>query len=214
MKKIILSLISFMLIACVSIASVAQAASSASDELSTLLSNIHTLSADFKQSIYAAADSRKKPIQTSEGTMQLFRPGKFRWEVKQPNTQLLIADEHYLWIYDVDLSQATRQVMDKNKVSSPASLLSGSTADLESRFDVVHLGKDTEQSFKLTPKNKGDLFKWIELKFSGGKLVQMKLFDNLGSLSIFQFTEVQLNPNLSPSLFQFKAPKGVDVIRN
>jgi outer membrane lipoprotein carrier protein len=190
----------------------AQAAiSDASDALSSLLSGFQTLTAQFDQVIY---DAKKQPIQTMTGRMALSRPGKFRWEIQAPNAQLLVANEHYLWIYDVDLSQATRQAMNKNKISSPASLLSGSVSDLKSRFVVTRLTENPIQSFQLTPKNTGDLFKQINISFKSGKLMRMTLVDNLGSLSVFQFSQVELNSPLDVAFFEFKAPKGVDVIQN
>lgn len=183
----------------------------ASDELSSLLSDFQSLSANFDQTIYNA---KHQPIQKSEGSMALSRPSKFRWEIKDPNPQMLIADGSYLWVYDIDLSQATHQKLDKNKLNSPASLLSGSVTDLKSRFSVKQLTSDPTPSFRLVPKTPGDLFQWIELSFNDKKLVQMRMSDNLGSLSVFQFNDVKINPSLSSSLFQFKAPKGVDVIQN
>lgn len=182
----------------------------ASDDLSRLLSSFHSMSAGFEQTTY---DANKRPIQKTSGLMALSRPGKFRWEVKQPNPQLLIADGNYLWIYDIDLSQATRQKFDKNKANSPASLLSGSVENLKSRFNVIHIGRN-DDSYRLTPKAASDLFKWIELRFTDKKLTHMQLSDSLGSLSTFEFKDIQLNPNLDSFLFQFKAPKGVDIIQN
>lgn len=184
---------------------------SPAEDISRLLFSFKTLTAHFNQVTY---DANKRPMQNTTGTMALSRPGKFRWEIAAPNAQLLVADTRYLWIYDIDLSQATRQAMDRSKISSPASLLSGSPAELMARFQVVELAKDPTPSFRLTPKNAGDLFKQIEISFAAGKLTRMKLFDNLGSLSVFQFSQVTLDPPLAPSVFQFKAPKGVDVIEN
>lgn len=183
----------------------------AANDLANLLSGFHSLTADFTQVIY---DANNQPIQHSTGSMALSRPGKFRWQVKQPNAQLLIADGQYLWIYDKDLSQATRQKFDQNQTTSPASLLSGSLEDLKTRFNVTRLNTSNGVSFRLVPKATSDLFKWIELSFVDNKLTHMRLLDNLGSRSIFQFTATQLNPQLGFGLFQFKPPKGVDVIQN
>lgn len=186
------------------------AADNAPQQLSTLLSNFQAMTANFSQTIF---DAKNKPLQNSTGNMALSRPGKFRWEVKQP-PQLLIADGKYLWIYDADLAQATRQRMDVNKASSPASLLSGSITDLEKRFKVSELASKSGQSFRLVPTTSGDLFRWVELNFTDGKLTQMRMADNLGSLSVFNFSQIKINPQLAGNFFQFKAPKGVDVIQN
>lgn len=183
-------------------------AQTASDDLTQLLSSFQSMSAQFQQVVF---NSHGKALQRSSGQMALMRPGKFRWQVFKPNPQLLIANGRNLWIYDIDLSQATEQLLDKNNNNSPASLLSGSIADLENRFIVT---RKTAQSFQLKPKSENDMFKWIELTFSHSKLTQMRLMDNLGSLTDFHFSQVNINPKLSPSLFQFKAPRGVEVIKN
>lgn len=208
MKKIICQYLLFCLILLLTCHA---KAADASDHLSDLLADFHSLTANFDQVIYNA---KHQPIQKSTGSMALFRPSQFRWEIKEPNPQLLIADGNYLWIYDIDLAQATHQKLDKNKLNSPASLLSGSIADLKSRFKVTQLTENPTESFRLVPKSRGDLFHWIELSFVGKKLTQMRMSDNLGSFSIFQFSDVQVNPPLSDNLFRFKAPKGVDVIEN
>ncbi len=193
-------------------ASVAWGDTASSEELASLLSSFHGMSAEFKQ---ATSGGKGNPGQISTGRMALQRPGKFRWEVTQPNPQLLIADGHYLWIYDIDLEQATRQGLDSNNASSPASLLSGSVASLQNRFQVTRLSATANTTgFHLKPNSGNDMFQWIELYFTSGKLTKMLLRDNLGSLNTFTFSQVQINPALSASLFHFKPPKGVEVIKN
>jgi outer membrane lipoprotein carrier protein len=204
MKKLFISALLFMV-------TTIYASPDPADSVSALLSGFHNMSAEFTQTTY---DVNKQPMQKSAGVMALSRPGKFRWEITQPNAQLLIADGSYLWIYDIDLAQATRQKLNKNKTNSPAFLLSGSIESLKARYHVVSLTARSGQTFRLTPKNSDDLFKWIELDFLDGKLKAMQLSDNLGSLSSFEFKQVKLDPEFNPSLFQFKAPKGVDVIQN
>jgi outer membrane lipoprotein carrier protein len=188
------------------------ASTEASSDLSGLLNNFNAMSANFSQVLY---DNSGTVIERHTGSMALERPGKFRWQVNNPNQQLLIADGRYLWIYDVDLQQATKQRMDSSKSNSPASLLSGSVSNLENRFTVSQMKKaDPGQWFELKPRENKDLFNWIQLHFIDNKLVEMHLLDNLGQLSTFAFTQVEVNPNLPKNTFVFQAPKGVDVVDN
>lgn len=187
-------------------------AATATEQLASLLSNFNSMSAHFDQALY---DGKGHIVQKSLGNMALQRPGKFRWEVQKPDKQLLIADGQYLWVYDVDLQQATRQKQDQGNTNSPASLLSGTVQDLQNRFGVTQLTKPgAGEWYQLKPIAKNDLFQSIELHFVDGKLANMRLFDNLGSLTTFDFTQVKVNPNLDRKLFVFKAPKGVEVIKN
>lgn len=181
-----------------------------SSDLNTLLSEFHSMTAQFKQVVYNA---RQKPIQTTTGRMALSRPNQFRWEVERPNSQLLIADGHYLWVYDVDLAQATRQLLNPRNTRTPASLLMGPVSDLSNRFTVHSLNRSPGKWFELTPKTSGDLFRSVQLQFLDGRLASMRVLDSLGSVSVFSFYQVSLNPSIPPSTFQFKPPKRVEVIQ-
>lgn len=201
----------FSIIVALFVTSTLMAAPNTTQQLAALLSNFSAMSANFQQTQY---DANGNIIQHSGGSMALQRPGKFRWQINNPNKQIMIANNRYLWIYDVDLEQATCQAFDKNNINSPASLLSGSVEELQQRFNVVSLPKKVGQGFKLTPRSKNDIFKWIELNFVNNHLADMQLLDNLGQRSVFKFSNVQMNPVLPIGLFIFKAPRGVDIIQN
>ena len=183
-----------------------------SEELAGLLNKFNAMTGQFTQVLY---DANGKPMQKSSGSMALQRPGKFRWEVYQPNPQLLIADGNSLWIYDKDLAQATKQKLDQSS-NSPALLLSGSIESVQARFNVSYPGNENAAGkwFMLKPKDKNDMFQWVELRFVNGSLADMRLYDNLNTLTDFHFSKVKINPPLNASMFQFKAPKGVEVIKN
>jgi outer membrane lipoprotein carrier protein len=178
-----------------------------SDQLTQLLQSFNSMQANFTQTLQG---SRSQPAKTSSGTMALQRPGKFRWQTISPNQQLLVADGKYLWVYYKDLNQATRQQLSNGKTVSPAALLSGSVDAFKQRFNIASPGPDI---FKLTPKSPNDLFQSIQLQFQNNQLVQMVMVDNLGQTSILKFTNIKTNTGISPSVFQFQVPKGVDLIK-
>ena len=45
--------------------------------------------------------------------MALERPGRFRWQTKEPMEQLVVADGQKMWVYDVDLEQVTVKKQEK-----------------------------------------------------------------------------------------------------
>jgi outer membrane lipoprotein carrier protein len=207
MKKLLLiglASLSFSFSAC----SVAQPAA---DDLAKILSNLQSMRAHFSQQVL---DGKGHTMQQSSGTFALKRPGKFRWETEQPVKQLLIADGTKIWVYDKELQQVTIQAQDNQGGNSPAMLLSGSIPALKKNFQVSFLQKPaaTGSWFLLRPKNKDAMFQSVELNFIDDKLQGMRLIDNLGQASVLQFSNVINNPVLPLNLFQFKAPKGVDVI--
>ncbi len=122
-------------------------AATPSQNLASLLSNYQSLQANFTQTI---TDEKGKVLQKSRGKMSLKRPGQFRWQITAPNKQLIIANNKYLWIYDVDLEQATRQKINKANANSPAWLLSGSVTQIQQRFVVKEInGSGGGQWFEL-----------------------------------------------------------------
>jgi len=180
-------------------------AQSAQDKLSTYLQSFTTLQANFSQHIENGAGM---VLQESSGTTNLKRPGLFRWETTAPNQQLIVADGKYIWIYDKDLEQITRQDQHASN-NSPGLLLSDSVNKLVSRFNITAKNNNT---FKLTPKGKKDLFQSVELVFDGQQLSQMILYDNLGQMTKITFSDVKVNPKLDDSTFKFKPPANIDII--
>src|ERR1700730_12125110 len=77
-----------------------------SKDLESILTSTKTTQADFSQVL---TDTKGNQLQTSNGSMAIERPGKFRWDIKSPMKQLIIADGSFLWIYDTDLEQVTKK---------------------------------------------------------------------------------------------------------
>src|SRR3990167_8322483 len=92
-------------------ASVACAQSdTAATQLSQLLQGFRTYQAYFNQTTY---DHHNKILQQATGRIWIQRPGGFRWETEAPTQQVVMTDGRTLWIYDVDLAQATQQSLNQ-----------------------------------------------------------------------------------------------------
>lgn len=180
-------------------------ASTPAQQLINKLSSIHTMKANFQQTLYGEQD---KVLQRSFGSVTIQRPGKFRWQIKKPNRQLLITDGKNLWIYDHDLAQVIVEKIKNGIGNTPASLLSGSSKNV---LDYFHVGFKNDW-FVLTPKNKNNIFQRVQLYFQKNKLLKMELIDNLGQKSVLRFSSIMMNKKLNLRTFVFRPPKGVDVI--
>lgn len=174
--------------------------------LSQLLNNLQTSRADFTQTVM---NSRGQILQQISGKMTIQRPGCFRWEVMQPNKQLLIADGQRILFYDIDLQQITIQKQKTADTDSPAALLSESPKNLTQLF-VIYPLMDI-QGFTLFPKNKNALFQSITLIFQKDRLHEMRLTDKLDQQTVINFSQVELNPRLSAKTFQFVMPKDQNI---
>jgi len=185
-----------------------QAAEQPVQQLKTFLSASKSLSADFKQVLISESG---KPGQTSYGIFYLQRPGKFRWDYQKPFQQQIVSNAGKVWFYDADLEQVTIKKLDESVGSTPALLLSGDVA-LEDNYIMDNQGNDGDMQWvKLSPKNQESSFKYILIGLEKGSLAGMELSDNFGQLTRIYFSNVKLNPPLKLDLFEFKAPKGVDI---
>lgn len=180
-------------------------------QLKTFLHGNAALSADFKQ---VSFDKSGRPAQNSFGKFYLSRPGKFRWNYQKPFEQEIVSNGGKVWFYDADLEQVTVKNLDDSLGSTPALLLTGQI-DIDDKFKLEDQGSEDGMNWvKLSPKNEESGFKYILIGLNDGQLGGMELSDNFGQLTRIYFSNIQLNPALNDSLFNFKAPKGVDVFEN
>lgn len=177
--------------------------------LQTKLNDMHAMTANFKQVVKAKGSE----VSRSSGTMALERPGRFRWQTKEPMEQLMIADGQRIWVYDVDLEQVTVKKQDKGLGGTAALFLSGYDDTVTRDFTVVQSGSADNLTFDLKSKSAKANFQQIKLIFKQNLLTGIELHDQLGQITSVQLVKSKLNPKLAASLFQFKPPKGVDVVQ-
>ena len=184
------------------------AAASAEAQLRDFLATTTTLRAEFTQQRAVGAGSER-----ASGRLLLARPGRFRWDYREPYSQLILADGQRLWIYDPDLEQVTVKPQDDALGSSPARLLSGAIA-LDSHFTVVELVEGDGLAWvELRPSGADDdEFNTVRLGFADGKLMVMQMVDNLGTTTDISFSAMEVNIELDTSHFEFTPPPGVDVL--
>ena len=197
----------FLCLACLFIAQFSSAG--AIDKLHRFLETTHTVRADFAQIV--VAKNGRKP-QKSSGVMMFARHGKFRWQIEQPYSQLLVGDGDKVWIYDPELRQVTVKKVGTALGGSPAALLAGDDS-LDKNFTLSEAGiREGNEWLEAMPKSSDSGFEKIRLGFSGNELKAMELFDNFGQTTTLLFARLERNPPLAPVLFRFTPPAGADVI--
>lgn len=182
---------------------------SAGDVVQAKLNAIHSMTANFKQVVKA----KRKEISRSSGTMALERPGRFRWQTVDPMEQLVVADGQKMWVYDVDLEQVTVKKQEKGIGGTAALFLSGYNDTVARDFDVTEQSKGNVATFDLKSKSSKANFQRIKLIFTKDNLTGLELYDQLGQVTYVSLVQIKSNPKLEPKLFQFKPPKGVDVVK-
>jgi len=163
------------------------------------------------------SQDKLKLIRQTSGQFIFQRPGKFVWDTQKPYEQKLIADGKQLLMWDKDLNQLTIRSANQALAASPAAILFGESA-LDAQFELEDGGSKTDlQWVNLQPKVKpgqGDLpYTKIAIGMAAGLPKALELTDGFGSVVLVVFNQMQINPKIEPSRFQFKAPPGAEVLR-
>lgn len=171
--------------------------------------DLTSLRADFVQTVF---DAQSRPVQTSSGRMYMQKPGRFRWDYRQPYAQVIVADGERLWLYDSELEQVSVRRMDAALGATPLALLSGA-APIEEAFRVDSgVTEGDVHWYELRPKDPQAEFKRLRVAFKGEALIGIELEDVFNQRTRLSFRDLERNVDLDPKLFQFTPPPGVDVV--
>lgn len=203
----------FFLIAGVLLAGQALAADESADDgrvlVDAFITDVVTFSGDFEQSLI---DAQGQILEVSSGTLEIQRPGQFRWAYSEPYEQWLVADGLNIWSYDVDLEQVTVKPQAEALANTPALLLGGSDAALDQFKYEGSVTEDGVTWVRLVPINTDSGFKRVELAFAEQRLHQMVFFDNLEQTTFVSLDNVAVNEPIDAGRFEFVVPEDVDVV--
>lgn len=176
-------------------------------ELANKLAKVTAMTASFAQTI---TDAEGKLLQQSQGIVEVKQPQQLYWETQTPYQHTVITDGKTLWLYDVDLEQATQEPFSGNLAQTPALLLSGDASLIEQTYRV----ESDAKGYRLLPIDPDNLFSELHLQFDGQYITAMILKDSFGQQTLISLSNVLLNPAIKDSRFHFVPPEGIDVINN
>jgi outer membrane lipoprotein carrier protein len=187
-------------------------AAAADDGLTLLrgwLDSLQTISADFHQQV---AGRDLETVDDARGRVVLKKPGRFRWDYREPYERVITADGERVWLYEADLEQVTIRRLDAGLGETPAALLTG-TADVLDHFDYRGSAVEGELRWlRLEPRSAEADFAGIELGFARGELRRIFLTDRLGQHTRIFLSDVESGGAFPDEFFRFDVPDGVDVI--
>ena len=172
---------------------------------------------DFVQVVNMPDKEAQAPrSKTSSGSFEFSRPDRFKFIYRKPFEQSIVADGQTLWLYDVDLNQVTARKQSQVLASTPAALIA-SAPDLRALqvdFTLTDApARDGIEWVLATPRAKDSALQSIRVGLRGSQLAVLEILDSFGQRSVLTFGHFELNPALPAKGFEFKAPAGVDVIR-
>jgi len=184
--------------------------------LALFFQEVDSLEAVFEQQV---VDESGLTLERSSGMFFLSRPGKFRWNYDDPYSetndlgQQIIADGEHIYMYDPDLEQVTQRSM-KDAISQvPSLLLVQSGGEANDHFNIIDFGVTDGLSWvSLKPKADEASYQQLMIGFAGTELRSIVLLDGLGNETRLTLSMVKNNLDVPSSMFDFKAPDGVDVL--
>ena len=182
-------------------------------QLSNLLQQVDTMSATVQQLI---VESDGAVLEESSIQMHVMRPDGFYWETLEPFPELVVTNGAVLWNYQPDLEQVVIENWDSSRAELAAELLSGRTDSLTEEYEI-DIEKDTGEdmaAFQLLPLDQNSLYRRINISFENTALLSIHLDSKNGQKTLWQFNQPQINQKLSPDLFNFQIPSGIDIVDN
>src|SRR5262245_25614483 len=150
---------------------------------------------------------------TETGIVSIKRPGRMRWEYREPEKKLFVADGKTFYFY----VPADRQVIVRKPGGErgiPALLLAGRGGILTEFTVAMEPAPGAGvQRLKLTPRREDPEVETVFLEVDGGDRVRsIEVLDPQGNQSRFVFEDIRENVGLRDNLFRFQIPQGVEVV--
>jgi len=148
------------------------------------------------------------------GVVTIKRPGRMRWEYKDPEPKLFVSDGRTFYFYVPADRQVIVSEQDEQR-SLAARLLSG-RGGLSAEF-AASMEEPMEEGVlrvKLVPRHaQPDVEKAFLDVEPSGRIRSILLEDVQGNRTRFRFESVRENTGVKDDLFRFAVPPGVEVIR-
>jgi outer membrane lipoprotein carrier protein len=178
---------------------------------------IRDFTADFTQ-VYRAGALRRQ-LTTERGQVLIKKPGRMRWVYTAPEPKEFVSDGYKYYAYiPADRQVIVSDVPDAQQPATPAFFLAGK-GNLIRDFTVsageVPAGMPAGTvAVKLVPKVPQQEYDWLILAVDPATLGLRGLAtgDAQGGVSTISFANLKENVGLADKAFDFKPPRGVDVV--
>lgn len=176
--------------------------------------NLQSLEAEFAETYRGNGISRNE-----SGTLWLKRPGKMRWDYREPRPKLFLSDGRTAWFYvpgDQQVRKASVKKLDDFR--SPIRYLLGKTK-LEKEFSGLSLALDAQPLdagdvvLRGIPKGMEDRVAQVLLEITPDFFIRAITIEEAdGSRTQFRFSGQKQNVSLADSHFRFTPPPGVETV--
>jgi outer membrane lipoprotein carrier protein len=156
---------------------------------------------------------------SERGRVAVKKPGKMRWDYTAPEKKLFVSDGVKIYSYiPADRQVTVSDLPAGNEATTPALFLAGKgnlARDFAPSFTELPAGAAPgTRALKLLPKAHQSDYDWLVVLADPATFVLRGLVygDPQGGTTSFFFQNLQENAVLADKEFEFKPPRGVDVV--
>lgn len=185
-------------------ASFTTTANTTEQELRNMLAKYDGYTASFDQEV---KDVQGTLLHKAQGTMSFEQPGKFIWQVTEPEEEVLTSNGNTVWWYNPFVEQVSifdsQQAVDK----TPFALLVSQDDQTWAQFDISKEDND----FVVASKSDSDAaVRELRIRFDGDKLSKILILDRSMQTSEYRI-EQQTFMDIEDSQFNFVIPDDTEI---
>lgn len=189
------------------------------DQVQSTYERINDFHAKFTQE---ATIRSLNQVQRADGEVWLKKPGKMRWNYYRPNKEEIVSDGSKIWFYNQEEKQVVEssliEVMDTPTTTTLLSGLGNIKEQFNARFsDSAFADQDGSYLVDLLPRDNSAEEEYNKVTIAVDRKSMLVntiyLYDPFGNLTKVNLHDIKINKGVSDSLFNFKVPKGVELIK-
>lgn len=174
---------------------------------------IRDFTADF---VHEAEGGVLRKKTTERGTLQVKKPGRMRWDYTAPEKKLFVSDGRKMYLYvPADNQVMVSSVPEADEATTAVLFLVGK-GSLTRDFTVSFAegGAPETYALKLLPRLPERDYDWLHIVVDRAtmRLRTLAAADAQGGRSTFHFSNFKENAGLADKTFDFRIPRGADVV--
>ena len=157
--------------------------------------------------------------QESKGSVVFEKPGRMRWDYKEPQAKSFIVDGKSLWIYQpVDKVAYVNACFQQDGLTASVAFLWGQ-GKLKEQFDISWFdgvfGDKSDHHLLLSPRSANSIFARLILVVDpkSSRVKQSIVVDPAGNVNQFVYSGLSFNAPVDASTFAFTPPPGINTQR-
>jgi outer membrane lipoprotein carrier protein len=166
---------------------------------------LRTLRMDFTEQLATAGVQKRE-----SGVLTLKRPGRMRWDYKQPQEKVFVSDGKTAYFYVPGERQARKAPVKKlDDLQSPLRYLLGKSQIAKELEGLKREGNVLSG----TPKHMKDRVERVELAINPEGLIERIVIEDIdGTRTEFAFSNIQENVAIADQQFKFSPPPGIEMV--